>query len=514
MALQTREFTGSTGSQYWTWKIVVTEDNYIENGVVSTKKVNITIDSYIGRKTTAGGSYFDGRATLKFTAGTQSQSKSFVGGTSLGAGAWYKIGSHTFVVDNNGTKENPTQLSVGGSLVDAGFSPYSANASGTLSLTPLHTPPQIHSITGTEMNETMKNLGIDGNTVVQLLSFKSFSVNMTLFDNASIANVSVYHNNTIVGAADNLDYVHVNFPVVGELVDNGTGYIALQFIITDSLGGQTSIIQNYPVIKYTRPSIDSAASLIKRKTGNGVVLTDNKAVLNFAGTCYKGNNAIGNWNTPFVQYKIWVDGTPEPNDYTTLETPNIPNISILNYELNNIIYTNVYNYKIKIGDSYIPQDTTFGVKVSKVPTGRSVWSEYKDRVDFYNISVQNGFPLDYSYNETRIGTWLGKPLYRKVIEFKFGQSAWNGGARWLEKSLSDFLPDDVIDDSFLKLWYVKENKYNLPITFVATSGNENYGVTNQFFKNYVRVTLGEMEDYNNWINYTQQLVVEYTKTSD
>lgn len=393
MTLQTREFTGTTGSTYWTWKIKVIEENYIEDGVVSTNKVNITIEEYLGRKSTAGNSFFDGSATLKFTAGSQSKSKSFSGGADVKAGAWYKIGNHTFTVDNTGTLDNPTQLSVSGSLVDAGFSPKTAKASGTLSLTPLHTPPTINSVSIIETNQQMITLGVTNDTLVQFLSQKKFTINTTPYDDATITNYSVYHNNVLIGTSATNE-VNIDFNNVSELIDSGTGYVGLTVAITDSLGGYTTKIFNYPVIKYTRPSIEATSTTIKRKTGNGTVLTDNVAVLNFVGTCYKGNDVIGNANVPKVSYKIW--NTTEP-EYIEVTTPNTANIAIENYEISNILYTSVYQYKIKLSDNFnATEDNT-----KKVPTGKSVWTEYKDKVDFLKITVNKDFNVpQFQYGQT------------------------------------------------------------------------------------------------------------------
>ena len=382
MALQAKEFDGSTGSDYWTWKIKVIEDNFTEDGVISTKKVNITIEEYLGRKSTAGDSFFDGKATLKFAAGSQSKSKSFSGGATVKEGAWYKIGSHTFEgVDNTGTIENPTKLSVSGSLVDAGFSPKTAKASGTLSLTPLHASPIINNVIISESSDTMTSLGVTNDTIVQFLSKKKFTIDTTTYDNATVKNYSIYHNNVLIGTSTTNEVI-VDFSNVNELVDSGTGYVGLTVAITDNLGGYITKMFNYPVIKYTRPTIEATSTTIKRKTGNGTVLTDNIAVLNFVGTCYKCDDVIGNANTPTVQYKIW--NSEEPN-YSDLETPNEANIKIEGYEISNILYTSVYNYKIKLSDTFTNLDTI--IKENKVPTGQSVWSEYKDRVDFLKITI-------------------------------------------------------------------------------------------------------------------------------
>ena len=498
MPLQTREFTGSTGSTYWTWKIKVIEDNYLENGIVSTNKVNITIEEYLGRKKGSEDSFFDGKATLKFIAGTQSKSKSFSGGASVKDGAWYKIGTHTFEgVDNNGTLENPTQLSVSGSLVDASFSPKTAKASGILSLTPLHTPPVINNVSILETNQKMITLGVPNDTLVQFLSQKKFTIDTTTYDDATVTNYSIYHNNVLIGTSTTNE-INVNFNNVSELMDSGTGYVGLSVAITDSLGGNTTRIFNYPVIKYTRPSIETTSTTIKRKTGNGTVLTDNIATLNFVGTCYKGNDVIGNENIPKVEYKIW--NTTEP-EYIALSTPNTANIKIENHDIQNILYTSVYEYKVKLSDSF----NTIEDNTKKVPTGQSVWSEYKDRVDFLKITEKKKevvkaikfiegeeYETGYSLGDKKIycrlytGTMpntAGSNVELQSLDFEFTEC-------WIAENLSFISKENETlqmnfyygSNDYLRTWVNKENSH-IRIRQGSDYSNYNYNIVVFYTKN-------------------------------
>lgn len=288
-----------------------------------------------------------------------------------------------------------------------------ASSESTLTLSVLHKAPEITSISVIENNTQLTDLGVSNNTIVQYLSNKMFTISAT-YDDATITECSIYHNNVLIGTSSTNE-VNVNFGNVGELVTSGTNSIGLTVAITDNKGGYSTRIFNFDVIKYTRPIIEKTSTTIKRKTGGGTVLTDNKVLLNFVGTCYKGNDIIGNNNTPIVEYKIW--NTSEPN-YTMLTTENIANITINNYEISDILYTNVYNYKIKITDTFTKTETTINLKVDKVPTGVSVWTEYKDRVDFLKLTIQNNDPFTYATKERIIGTWIdGKPLYKKTIQF-------------------------------------------------------------------------------------------------
>ena len=261
-----------------------------------------------------------------------------------------------------------------------------ASNSSDMILSVLHKAPEITSVDLVENNEKLTNLSVPNDTIVQYLSNKKFTVSAT-YDDAIISNCSIYHNNVLIGTSTTNEVV-IDFSKVSELITtetNGTHYVGLTIAVTDSKSGYSTRIFNFPVIKYTRPSIEATSTTIKRKTGNGTVLTDNIAILNFVGTCYKGDDVIGNANIPTVQYKIWNDTEP---DYITLTTPNTSSITISDYQINDIIYTNVYNYKIKIYDIFVDTETITNYKSSKVPTGKSVFSEYKDRVDFLNITIE------------------------------------------------------------------------------------------------------------------------------
>ena len=286
-----------------------------------------------------------------------------------------------------------------------------ASSESTLTLSVLHKAPEITTVNTIENNAQLTDLGVSNNTIVQYLSNKMFTISAT-YDDATITECSIYHNNVLIGTSSTNE-VNVNFGNVGELITSGTNSVGLTVAVTDNKGGYSTRIFKFDVIKYTRPIIEKTSTTIKRKTGGGTVLTDNKVVLNFVGTCYKGNDVIGNNNTPKVEYKIW--NTSEPN-YTMLTTENIANITINNYEISDILYTNVYNYKIKITDTFTKTETTINLKVDKVPTGVSVWTEYKDRVDFLNLTIKNNDPFSYSTEEQVIGTWIdGKTIYRKVF---------------------------------------------------------------------------------------------------
>lgn len=286
--------------------------------------------------------------------------------------------------DNDGTKK----INISFEVVDNADQKYTcgnAGASGSMELTQLHKAPIINNVTLVETNSKLTELNVSNETIVQYLSKKKFTISAS-YDNATIKNCSIYYNNMLIGTSTTNE-ITIDFFNVGELIttiSNEKNYVGLSIVVTDSKNAYSTKMFNFEVIKYTIPTIEATSTSIKRKTGNGIVLTDNKAVLNFVGTCYKGNDVIGNANMPTVEYKIWNNTEP---DYSSLTVSNVANILIQDLELSNIVYTNVYTYKFKINDVFTNSNTDPIERSGKVPTGKSVFTEYKDRVDFEKITV-------------------------------------------------------------------------------------------------------------------------------
>lgn len=310
--------------------------------------------------------------------------------------------------ESDGTKT----INVGFSVSDGAGQSYTcgnASASDTFTLSALHKAPVITNLAIAETNAQLTALSVANNVIAQYLSVKQFTITATLYDSATVSTCNVYYNNALIGTA-NSNVVSVNFANVGELnlVNNQVG---LTIQVVDSKGGMVSQNYTYSVIKYTKPSIEATSTTIKRKTGSGTNLTDNKANLNFVGTCYLANDVIGNNNTQQVQYKVW--NSTEPSYTNVSSTASGNNITITNYEISNVLYTSVYNYKIKIYDTFGNYDE----KVGTIPTGKVVWSEYSDHVNFDMITVQRYNPFEYSTSETICGiTGSGDIIYRKCFE--------------------------------------------------------------------------------------------------
>lgn len=375
-----------------------------------------------------------------------------------------------------------------------------ASLSSTLTLSVLHKAPEITDISVIESNTQLTGLGVDNNTIVQYLSNKKFTVTAT-YDDATITECSIYHNNVLIGTSTTNE-VTVNFNNVAELITSGNDSVGLSIAVKDSKDGYSTRMFNFAVIKYTRPSIETTSTTIKRKTGNGTVLTDNIAVLNFVGTCYKGNDVIGNNNKPTVQYKIW--NTSEPTNYTTLTASNVENVIIKDYEINNISYTSAYDYKIKMYDVFTNIETTSNPKIGRVPTGKSVWTEYKDRVDYLAITRQGKqiYANIYSFDEVIIGIYNDKPLYRKMIDF----GALNNAKGTKEVAHNIENVDIIADVKFTGY----ENDFAFPIPFVGTAYMfSSVDYTGRVDKTNVYIYVSDDRS-----NQTAIVTLEYTKTSD
>lgn len=325
-----------------------------------------------------------------------------------------------------------------------------ASASGSMILSALHTPPEITNVNISETNTTLTNLGVTNDTIVQYLSKKKFTITATTYDDAKISSYSIYHNNVLIGTSTTNE-ITIDFSNVNELMTSGTNYVGLTIAVIDDKDGYSTRIFNFPVIKYTRPTIESTSTTIKRKTSGGTVLTDNKVLLNFVGTCYKGNDVIGNNNKPTVQYKIW--NTSEPTNYTTLTTSNAENVIIKDYEINNITYTSAYDYKIKMYDAFTNKETTSNPKIGRVPTGKSVWTEYKDRVDFIKATILGKNIIESGENEngSYIKYYDGTMICRGTHTIATG--TWNtaGSLYYYDYKDAISFPQEFIDTDTLSV---------------------------------------------------------------
>lgn len=114
----------------------------------------------------------------------------------------------------------------------------------------------------------------------------------------------------------------------------------------------------------------------------------------------------------------------------------------------------------------------------------------------------------YSTTETVIGTWLGKPLYRKVIDFGALPNATT-------KNVSTGL---LINEANIVNYYGVATgtsgnlKYVLTLPDINPNGaNQATRLTMNSENNYYMLNISTGIDRS---NYTANIVIEYTKTTD
>lgn len=416
-----------------------------------------------------------------------------------------KSGSNIEIPHNSDGKKT---INIGFSVSDVSGVNYtcgSASSSDTMALSDLHKAPDIATcIITNENNSQLTNLGLATGIIAQYLSIKDFTITTTTYDEATITNYSIYHDNVLIGTSSS-NVIEVDFSNVSELrtvLYEGTYYVGLTVIVTDSKGGQGTTILNFPVIKYTRPTIEITSTNIKRKTGGGTTLTDSVAVLNFVGTCYKGDDVIGNANIPQVQYKIW--NTTEPS-YSNVPSTTTASVTVTDYAINDISYLKSWDYKIKISDTFIDVDNDSYIKIGNVSTGISVWSEYKDRVNFLKATKDNKelLPNIYSSSEVIIGyDDNDEPRYRKLIDF----GTLPDGS--ITKSVAHGISNLDMIKKIEAVGYDSNSSMWFPIPFAPTI----YMYNNTSCSIRIDDTNINIYSSNDWSDYTAEVILEYTKT--
>ena len=136
-----------------------------------------------------------------------------------------------------------------------------------------------------------------------------------------------------------------------------------------------------------------------------------------------------------------------------------------------------------------------------VPNGKVLNSRSQSLNDTYSCDYLNEQLNNeiYSTEEVRIGTWLGKPLYRKVIDF---------GA--LPNTTNKQVNNNVTNISTVvrAYGYATNGTNYFPIPFANTTANQS--ITLVAHKTNVEITTGiDRSAYS-----TCYITIEYTKTTD
>lgn len=490
---------GSTNNIEWGYKLEVNEIATSVQNRTST----IEVKAYLGRTRSRSWVAGDFSGNIVVAGQTQNMSGTIPYQTWLNAGEYYNLATKTFVVSN---VDNPTTITISSTMSSSSFTPSYGSANGSMQLTILHLNPVIETADMVETNSVLTALNVPNTTIVQYLSQKTITLHGTAYDDATIDKYRLRHFNTDYNIPSATTYQNSNVfstDYTTHDISIGSGKANIIQDIGDTLSGTSTDwvyvniggeAQKPNGIAYTKPTIERTSTTIKRKSGDGTTLTDNKAVLNLKATYYKENDIIGNNNNiQQIGYKIWESGTSEPASYTTLTpTTSGSDITITDFEISNVLYTKTYNYKIILKDRYNYQDT---IDNGIIPTGQSVWTEYKDRVDFLALTVEGVNPFEYSTTEKKVGVWDGKPLYRKIIR---GTLANN---------------NITISGTYITNVYgFVKTIYNQWWPMPSTYSDSNYN--NYFYLNDDRnkITI----DYNSYYNSSSQyeIVVEYTKTTD
>ena len=260
----------------------------------------------------------------------------------------------------------------------------SGSASVTIELDDLHTPPVITTITTSEKNTLLNN----AYQFVQYLSIKELEFEVTTYDDATISSYQVHHNGSLIGS-NTSNKVTIDFNNVGTLSTfemDGKTWCTLKFVVIDSYGTVGSSEVPYEVIKYTRPNLVQTSSSIKR---NGQLT--GKVKLNLIGTFFEqAVNGIN--NTISLKYAYWKKGDNESTTYYNIPFTATDNSITLydwnvakgNTEITDVSKDYAYYFKIKATDYF---NRTSEITLL-CPVGEYLWAEFKDRVDFKNITIQ------------------------------------------------------------------------------------------------------------------------------
>lgn len=305
--------------------------------------------------------------------------------------SWQVLGSRTISIKGafNGAKSGSFTVNT-----SSEWALKSGSASVSIKLDDLHTPPVINGVDLVEKNSLLNSY----TGIAQYLSNKSITFNASTYDNATISSYQVHHNGVLIGSSTS-NGMTINFDEVGTLATfemDGKTYCTLKFVIIDSYQTTGILEQQIEVTKYVKPNLVQTSSSVKR---NGQL--SGKVKLNLIGSFF--NQSInGKANTISLKFAYWKKGDTESTAYYNIPfTASNNNISILNWDVakNGAIVTDVdkdyaYNFKIIAAD-YFGRTSEITLLC---PTGEYLWAEYKDRVDFKDITIQGAKIIESGSN--------------------------------------------------------------------------------------------------------------------
>lgn len=449
---------------------------------------------------------------------------------------------HTYTKEVAHNSDGTKTITIAGSITGPSGTSLSDNTSKesfTVTLDDLHRVPSDVTYTMIETNPKLIDLGIADNVFVKDLSIKSFNITGTLYDDATIKKYAIFNRLNVFSTT--------TLPVIVDLTQNElqtdltyVTQIPIRAQIVDSFetaGYSTNDLYDY--VEYNKIALIETSTTAKR---NGQ--TSGKVRLNVKGTYFNGDisSAVQSGEyKPIIKYKFWKLNDEEPTTFDyQIPSENITisdgTYSVSNYEIGTTDETQPnwfnpdYAYRVKI---YVEDNFTIYISQDKsIPVGQATWTEYPNRVDFKKISTKkiaiNGkfddeidSPLQvydddgnlvsgsgntYSTEEQRIGTWIdGKPIYRKVIPFKFSSSAnklsINHNITNLGYAIKayGFIPGSVENRFIPQFYYNMDTIYSITIYHISST------TINIFYGDYAKNNLNTNQCY---------IIIEYTKTTD
>lgn len=342
-----------------------------------------------------------------------------------------------------------------GYFKDANNSLGNATASGNLTLTQLHTPPVITGYSITETNSVLTNIGVSNNQFVGYLSNKRINITYNLDEDTQYQSALVYFEGGSQIAWNNALPITTNFANFHPTPVNN--YLNLCVSVTDdknttsyysNASGSTQARQgldSYAYVPYIIPTFNSSSNAKRDGQLTGKVNLNIDGVY-FNGEIGSGANKVnqgGNYK-PTIKYKFWKLGDTEPATYDNLipdTSVTISNgtFSVSDYAIGNATegtpnhFDPSYSYRVKI---YI-QDTFKSSETPElsIPVGEAVWTEYKDRVDFKKLTIQNveitpnGVPkvVHVYWNNSMTFTLKDSQQAIVVLNHDHVAIAWHGG---------------------------------------------------------------------------------------
>lgn len=412
MAVILNEKKSTYGSPYCFYKVETTN---IENRTATTVDITFKITSHLQYSSSSLGANYNLTGGLYLNGVWHNfaikQGESWSGTTN-------HVKNVTIIVNNLGSSDilisDIKFRSVSSASDNA--SGLNATACANITIESYHTPPLISGYTITETNQSLINAGVSDDLFVVGLSKKSFNINYTLYEDASLDKATIYNALTYIYQSNSLPVLMdlTNNPIeVRETTEGGVPVLKVPIMVSifDSEDGRTYytnagevnnniIYDYYNYITYIKPNFTSTTKAKRIGQISG------RVGLDIEGVYYNG--IIGNIDQtsykPTIKYKYWKYGDVEPVNYTnTIASSNISinngTFSVSSLDIGSTIETDpnyfdpesAYRIKLYIEDNFTNAESN----ELQIQVGEAVWTEYPNRVDFKKLSIGGDIVDDY-----------------------------------------------------------------------------------------------------------------------